>query len=330
MRLDMTARRHHYVPQCYLKGFTVERKKRRQITVFDGVEKKIFTTALENVALERDFNRFEAEGIAPDAFENKLAEMESEFAKALDYIIEKQSIANDIDRANLLNLICSLGIRNPRFRETVRSGHERVSKLMLELTTKTPERWAAQSASAIKSGTLKESDRLTYEQAKDFVERDQYTIELATERHIQLEIGAFDKVLPTFFARKWTLLIASSKSGGFITSDHPVILSFSDPKMRGKMFSPGFGLRNTEVAFPISTRLAVVGRFEGSEAEMDVGEYVVAAINGGQVAYSERQVYARDANFHYLMTEEEPPRKASKLIDDKRFRKGLLAEEEVL
>jgi hypothetical protein len=55
----VTARRHHFVPQCYLKGFTVERKKRRQITVFDAKNRKVFTTAIDNVALERDFNRVE-------------------------------------------------------------------------------------------------------------------------------------------------------------------------------------------------------------------------------------------------------------------------------
>ena len=49
---------------------------------------------------------------------------------------------------------------------------------------------------------------------------------------------------------------------------------------------------------------------------------LVAAVNGGQVIYSERQVYARDHNFHYAVMLDQPPRKASKLIDDKHFRKA--------
>ena len=35
-------------------------------------------------------------------------------------------------------------------------------------------------------------------------------------------------------------------------------------------------------------------------------------------AYAERQVYARDRNFRYAMEPTEPPRKASRLIVDRR------------
>jgi len=84
----VTARRNHYVPQSYLKGFTVERKKKkRQITVFDGKDRKVFITAIDNVALERDFNRVELEDFEPDAFEKAMAGFESEISPALDRII---------------------------------------------------------------------------------------------------------------------------------------------------------------------------------------------------------------------------------------------------
>jgi hypothetical protein len=40
-------------------------KKRRQITVFDATDRKVFNTAIDNVALERDFNGVEIDGLAP-------------------------------------------------------------------------------------------------------------------------------------------------------------------------------------------------------------------------------------------------------------------------
>ena len=83
----MIARRHHYVPRCYLKGFSVARKKRRQVVVFDCKSGKSFATATENIAVEKDFNRVEVEGHPPDVLEKAMSEFESEVASALERII---------------------------------------------------------------------------------------------------------------------------------------------------------------------------------------------------------------------------------------------------
>src|SRR4051794_29866502 len=112
----MIARRHHYIPRCYLKGFSVARKKRRQIVVFDCNAGRSFETATENVAVETDFNRVEIEGHPPDAFEKGMARFEAEAAPALERIIAAKSIANVEDRSYLFNLIGLLAIRNPRLR----------------------------------------------------------------------------------------------------------------------------------------------------------------------------------------------------------------------
>jgi hypothetical protein len=52
-----------------------------------------------------------------------------------------------------------------------------------------------------------------------------------------------------------------------------------------------------------------------------VNESAVASFNGAQIAYAERQVYARDRNFTHLLHSDETPRKASRLIKDNRFKK---------
>jgi Protein of unknown function (DUF4238) len=319
------ARRHHFVPRCYLKGFTVERKKRRQVTVFDAKDRKVFTTAIDNVALERDFNRVEIDGLAPDAFENAMAAFESEISAALDRIKATLSIA-EADRIALINLICALALRNPRLRETLRDFDERVAKMVLDVTLETPERWEAQVKRAREAGYLKDVPKvaeLSYEQMKKFAREANFRLSVPRERHIQLELETFNKMLPILLERKWLLLRAPQDSGGFITSDHPVVLTWSDPAMRRGFHGPGFGLTGTEVFFPVSTRLAVVGAFELQEATIDVHPNAVASLNGAQVAYAERQVYARDRNFTYALDTEELPRKASKLINDRRFRRSI-------
>jgi uncharacterized protein DUF4238 len=75
----MTARQHHYVPQCYLKGFVRDRDQPK-LFVVDLKERRTFTTNPKNVAVERDFHAVDVEGMPPDAFENDM----SKFETALD------------------------------------------------------------------------------------------------------------------------------------------------------------------------------------------------------------------------------------------------------
>ena len=107
--------------------------------------------------------------------------------------------------------------------------------------------------------------------------------------------------------------------GEFITCDHPICLMWSDPKMRGNFYGPGLGLPSTEILFPISTKLALIGAFEIKDAVLDISDMAVAGFNGAMVAYAQRHVYARDMQFSYSMQPNEPARKASKLITDRAF-----------
>ena len=51
------ARRNHYLARCYLKGFSVPRKNKRVIQVFDRLQGRSFQTRTENVAIERSRRR---------------------------------------------------------------------------------------------------------------------------------------------------------------------------------------------------------------------------------------------------------------------------------
>ena len=83
------ARRHHYLPQYYLKGFGKPRQrgKAHYVQVFDR-SGKTFRTNIINVAIENDFNRVEIDGHPPDAFERSFANFESEAAPALGRILK--------------------------------------------------------------------------------------------------------------------------------------------------------------------------------------------------------------------------------------------------
>ena len=91
----MTARRHHYVPQFYLGGFTYNRRKPK-LFCFDFKAKKSFNSAPDGVGQQRDFNRVNIPGHPPDVLETALAAEETVLAEALARIIESRSLADQV------------------------------------------------------------------------------------------------------------------------------------------------------------------------------------------------------------------------------------------
>src|SRR5258708_29823108 len=123
-----------------------------------------------------------------------------------------------------------------------------------------------------------------------------------------------EQILLLAYKRGWLVLRAPASSAGFITADHPVCLFWSEPKMRGGFHGPGLGLPGTELLFPISPRLALVGAFELSDGVRDIGPDHVAGFNGGVISLAQPQVYARDHNLHYVLQPGAAPRQASHLL----------------
>jgi hypothetical protein len=191
----MTARRHHYVPQCYLKGFCRHREKPK-LFVVDVKQLRTFTTPPSNVAAERDFHAVEIDGLPPDIFESNFAKFESDLSRSLERIIANRSIADEADRTNLLNLIAAIAVKNPHHRERFRQFVEQSMKQVLQLMTATPERWESQIGKAKAAGYIKGDADADYQRMKDFVDRDEYSIQLSPGRHLSLELSAIDKVLP--------------------------------------------------------------------------------------------------------------------------------------
>lgn len=78
------SRGHHYLPQCYLKGFSKKKgKKSWQLQVIDVEYKTQFPATPKRVGLQRDFNRIDIEGVEPDALETSLSTFETDLAESL-------------------------------------------------------------------------------------------------------------------------------------------------------------------------------------------------------------------------------------------------------
>jgi Protein of unknown function (DUF4238) len=318
----MVAKRHHFVPKCYLEAFCVQgdKKKAPDIYVFDAITRKGFRTSPDNVALQTDFNTIDLEGHKSDAVELAMASVESDIGPALVRIIAAKSLANEEDRILLLNLIGMLHVRNPRLRERFRQFRDRVAKIILDVAMSSRKMWDSQVQKAEDAGYIPQDADTDYDKMKKDFNPDDYRIEVPNEENIHTEMGTFDHALPLLFDRKWLLLKAPKDSAGFVTCDHPVSLIWSEPDPKRRNLRIGLKLKGTEILFPISPHLAALGAYELENGECDITEEEVASCNGTVILNSHRQVYARTMSFTYQIDQSKPPRKASELLEDERFK----------
>jgi hypothetical protein len=318
----MVAKRHHYVPKCYLESFAIksDKNKKSELCVFDAVGRKSFSTAPDNVALQTDFNTIDLEGHPPDAFELAMASVESDIGPALTRIIAAQSLANQEDKTLLLNLIGLLHIRNPRLRERFRNFRERVAKMILDVALSSRQMWESQVKKAQDAGFMPKDVDTEYVRLKKKFRPADYKTEVANEEHIRTEMQTFDHILPLLFERKWALVKAPEGSQGFITSDHPVCLMWSEPDPKRGRLRVGLKHKGTEILFPISPKLAVVGAYEIEDGVYEFDEEDVASFNGTIALHAQRQVYAPTMYFAYQIDQSKPPKKALDLLKDEQFK----------
>ncbi|MGB6144181.1 MAG: DUF4238 domain-containing protein [Rhodanobacter sp.] len=293
----MPAHNHHFLSQCYLRGFTDNGSKKSKLIGVDRETGKSFATTPRNVGSLRDFNRIDAEGIDPDALENSLSEFEAGAAQALRALAERAKFEGEV-LDNVLTLAGLLHVRSPGQREHWRKFQAQVAERIMDITLATPERWENQLRQMREAGQELKGDT-SYENAKRFFDSKAYTIDVAREHHIRMEFVGLDAVMPFLMQRRWLLLEATADTGPFVTSDHPVNLSWKEPESVPPFHRnhPGHGMKETRVWFPVSKDLGMIGEFEGREGRHKATKQVVAAMNSMTISFSQRQFYAPNLGF---------------------------------
>lgn len=90
-------RRHHYVAQMYLAGFTNTGTKDGQLWVADLKRKHEWRCKPEGVAHSRDFYRLEIPEVDPFVIERSFGELEGEFAAVIQDVIANKRFVSEAD-----------------------------------------------------------------------------------------------------------------------------------------------------------------------------------------------------------------------------------------
>src|ERR1035438_3708913 len=109
-------RRHHYVPQCWLAGFTDTGEKDGQLWVTDLVRRKQWQASPNNAGHIRDFYRLSDEQLDPVMVEKAFANIEAEVAPILRILDREQRAPGVKEFGALLPFIALQWARVPAFR----------------------------------------------------------------------------------------------------------------------------------------------------------------------------------------------------------------------
>ena len=297
--MDKIARNHHYLPQCYLKGFAKSPNKKSKLYVVDTKTGKSFCTCPRNIGAERDFNTVDLDGHPPDVIEKIFSRFETDAAKVLDNIRTHLDMPKDVEVNILMNLIAQITIRNPYIRGTIKKFQTDTVERISDLALATKDRWEAITR-RMKDAGEQLDESITFEEVKKFHDEKQYTIEVANIRNIELEMSGIDAVLPTLAKRRWTVVRANERSGYFISCDMPVSLIWTNPKLQGGFYPPGHGMKSTELVFPVIKEMALIGTFEGENRVIEGNDRMIASVNSRILSFSDKQVFSSRATFSIL------------------------------
>jgi hypothetical protein len=293
MDTKSVARRHHYVPQAYLAAFTSSGAKDSQFHVLDVETGHTFRTSPLNVGAQRDFNRVDVEGHPLDAIESALAPFEGEAVAAIRRVIDSQGFPNNDDWNLILNLLGLIAVRNPKMRGSFNQAREQALRKIGELLVSDENIWAHHITKAREAGESI-SETVSFEQAKDFVETGKYTIEFHPEGNLRIEFKAFDELLPLLGRRTWSVLVAPDGGPEFISSDHPVTVTWK----RGFSGPVGFGLKQTEVFMPLGRHVGFYGVHETPlNPVVNCKPAHIATMNRRTAWNAERHVYSAQQSF---------------------------------
>lgn len=288
------ARHHHYLSQCYLRGFTKNRGVKSKLTAFDLKNKKIFESNTRNVGGVRDFNRIDAEDVDPNVLESTLAEFEGSVATELNNLSQGKPFSGET-KDILLTFISLLAVRTPAMREHLQSQITPIVEMVAKMTVLNQERYE-DTIRDYEEKSAKSLPVVPFEKMKNFVEGGQFSISVKREFLIAAEMEMSKAIDTALRSRSWRLFRSTDESCTFITSDHPVSLMWTD----GRPGSPGFLVEDTCVLFPISKDIVLYGDFGDISGQYHATKKLAAHFNTCVIYNAVERVFSSDRTFNYI------------------------------
>ncbi|MBK9170034.1 MAG: DUF4238 domain-containing protein [Bryobacterales bacterium] len=253
------SRRHHYLPQMYLRGFADESER---VWVFDRKEDKFLHQGILNTAVKKDFYTVVGpDGQKSDHVEQMLANMVEDPMRRIIERLDKQNLTwEGEDRAILALFVALLRTRNPAFdrdqNEFTEQFHRWCAKAM-NSSVEAVEETLRKYEQAVGEDMTDVSAQEVFQMIRD----DQYEITNPRQNNIKIMLSLALDVAQALFRLNWDIL-ATPKGCTFITCDNPFTVvppPYSDDSIEGYgILTPG-----ASTIVPLSSKTAICFFSEG-------------------------------------------------------------------
>jgi len=280
-------RRHHYVPRCWLAGFTDTGEKDGTLWVTDFKRKKQRDANPASVGFINDFYRLSEPSPDPVVVEKFFATLEEQVGPLLKSIDRERRRPTGGDLDVLLEFMAYQWVRVPRFRPFAFQVMERVTKEKLGEQLRSEDTWLA---TLKKTNTDPARPGADYEGMKRFFESGEWNITVETDWYMQRAFRDANGVLESLRKRHWG--VSFTQKGRLIASDNPIVLEGD----KGQMI----GFKNAEfILYPLSRHAFLTGVYDKTLKPIHNFNYF-ASMNTMMMLNADEQVFSHVPDFSWL------------------------------
>ena len=282
-----TPKRHHYLPDFFLRGFGDSEK----LAVFDRAKNECRTQSSRNIAVIGHYYTFEWEnGSKDDEIEKMLGSFEGK-AKPVIARLDRGEQITEVERVDLGYFLALLLTRVPR--------HEKTEDDIINLTMKHLTKGLFPTPEVVREYFKETEHAMTEEQAASFhsfVHQERYTVQRSRNKAIVEFIDKARLVAPHIILMDW-VVVHTSQEYPFVLSDAP--LGFIVDEKDKTTGEPVLGVLSDRVTkvFPLSQMTCLLLVSVKSKARLvhfSASEQQVDELNTAVIHESERLVVGRD------------------------------------
>lgn len=284
-----TPKRHHYLPQFYLKEFADPSDK---VWLYDRETGKLWHTHVKDVCVETHYYSItKPDGSKDPSLEKIFSGMESKAKNVIDKLNKNEPITEE-EKAELAMFIAFQFVRVPGFEHEINDNAEKIMKKMAEVAFCSEER-AKIMLSKHKETNAKEHVEVTPKELVEFVKKDGYNIVFNREFSLAMSVKLSREFYDLFMQMNWVFLMAP-KDKAFVTSDNPFML-LPPKNYKPGIYGVGLITEGAKKIIPLSSRVCL---YMGDHGNNVLGYKVqlqdLKSINLNGAVNSTRYVIARD------------------------------------
>jgi hypothetical protein len=208
-------KRHHYLPEFYLKGFCRD----EGLWIYDRPRDSFRKQTPANTGVKKLYYAFEDQaGARRTEIETFLSRVESDAKICIDRVRARDGLSSEM-RQKLALFLALLHTRVPEFHELIQEMYEKMTKATLRLLLR-QQGAMERLLTATRKGN--EPDVVTPEQMKEFIERDEYRVRLGREGSLRPMLELSFGLANALSVMNWAVCEAPADTS-FVTSDNPVV-----------------------------------------------------------------------------------------------------------